>query len=426
MAVSAAARRLDWRKVARGGIVLLWVLYLIATLLVNTHTTVGNEDFVAIYDAAHAISDGINPWAAVGRYLYPPLSAILIVPLAAVATLEQSALLWFFLNAALLLLTVGLVSRHIADERLRMLWWVAPIFFTPTLQSLVHGQITIVMFALTAAAWVALQDNKPRLAGVLAVCAMWVKVYPFALVAYLIWKRDFRVLQGILAGALLLGGFQWVVVGTDHFLFYFTDILPQLAMNGWPQLAYLNSSVFGFAHRLFISTSFVQPVAESSALYTIVRLALTALIVGVTIWMSSRPIAYMRTSPRKRDLEYALVVVSSLLLTSTLWESAMLSFLLAFLLILRDAWPRRNWLAIGLCAASYLLIDSHRAIWALLHDQTLPALLLSMPFFGAMLLWGMLAVFAFRETANATTRHTTSDLSTHDSPGQLVGADNRD
>lgn len=416
--VQSFTTRFDWRTVAWGGIGLLWTLYLISTFLININTTVGNEDFVAIYDAAHAISDGVNSWAAVGRYLYPPLSAILIMPLAAVTTLEQSALFWFFLNVALLMITLALVSRHIIDERLRLVWWIAPVFFTPTLQSLVHGQITIVMLALTAATWVALQEEKPRLAGILAVCAMWVKVYPFVVVAYLIWKRDARIVQGILLGAVVLGGFQWAVVGTDYFLFYFTDILPQLAMNGWPQLAYLNSSVFGFVHRLFIPTSFVQPVVESTVLYTVVRLTLTVLVILSTIWVSSRPIAYARTSPRKRDLEYALVVVASLLLTSTLWESAMLSFLLAYAVILRDVWTRQKWI-IGLCVTSFLLIDSHRAIWALLHDQTLPALVLSMPFFGAILLWGMLAVLAFRESKHSTVNQISTD---QERAGQLASS----
>jgi hypothetical protein len=419
--VQSFTARSDWRTIAWTGIVLLWTFYLISTFLINTNTTVGNEDFVAIYDAAHAISAGINPWAAVGRYLYPPLSAILIMPFAAVTTLEQSALLWFFLNVVLLMVTLALVGRHIADERLRLVWWIAPVFFTPTLQSLVHGQITIVMFALTAGTWVALQEEKPRLAGLLAVCAMWVKVYPFVVVAYLIWKRDWRIVQGILLGAVVLGGFQWAVVGTDYFLFYFIDILPQLAMNGWPQLAYLNSSVFGFVHRLFIPTSFVQPVVESTALYTIVRLTLTGLIILATVWVSSHPIVYARTSARKRDLEYALVVAASLLLTSTLWESAMLSFLLAYAVILRDAWARRKWI-IGLCAASFLLIDSHRAIWAILHDQTLPALVLSMPFFGAILLWGMLAVLAFRETEHSSASETSTGQGIRDRAGQLASS----
>lgn len=418
----SVATRFDRRIIIWGSIALLWAFYLITAFLINTNTTVGNEDFVAIYEAAHAISDGINPWSAVRRYLYPPLSAMLIMPLAAVTTLEQSGLVWFFLNVVMLIGTIALVSRHIADERLRLLWWIAPVFFTPTLQSLVHGQITIVMFTLVAATWVALQEDKLRLAGALAVCAMWMKVYPFVVVAYLIWKRDFRILQGIVGGFLLLGGFQWAVVGTEFFLYYLTDTLPHLAMNGWPQLAYLNSSVFGFVHRLFIPTLFVQPIAENSTLYTIVRLTLTGLIILSTVWVSSRPIAYSRTSQRKRDLEYALVVVSSLLLTSTLWESAMLSFLLGYLLILRDAWARRKWNIIGLCGVSFLLIDSHRVIWTILHDQTLPALLLSMPFFGAMLLWGMLAVLAYRETKTAKVNESSIEQSTQERAGRLASS----
>jgi hypothetical protein len=71
---------------------------------------------------------------------------------------------------------------------------------------------------------------------------------------------------------------------------------------------------------------------------------------------------------------------------------------------------------------SFLLINSHRAIWAILHEQTLPALLLSMPFFGAMLLWGMLAVLAFREKAVTPTSQLTTHKSPQDKAAQLASS----
>src|SRR5262245_32614342 len=136
--------RFNRRKWVWGGIVFLWALYVIVTLLSNTYSHVGNVDFREYYTAARSIAQGVNPWLAEPRYLYPPLTAMLLLPFVN-STSEQCALLWFALNVLLLIVSVRLAEHHITDERLRMAWWVAPIFFTPTLVSLVHGQATIIM-----------------------------------------------------------------------------------------------------------------------------------------------------------------------------------------------------------------------------------------------------------------------------------------
>jgi hypothetical protein len=130
-------------------------------------------------------------------------------------------------------------------------------------------------------------------------------------------------------------------------------------------------------------------------LYTITRLGLSLLIVLPTILLASMPVAYNATPSRKRDLEFALVTLGSLLLASTLWESGMVSFLLVYFFLVPDAFRTRNWRILLACALSFVLIDSFRLLWPLARNRTLPALLLSAPFFGALLLWSLTAIQAW-------------------------------
>jgi len=381
-------------------LVIVWTAFAVVTAYFFFNTGGGAIDFEGYYHASKAIATQDSPYGLREQglsnhpYFYPPLLAIGLLPLAPLS-LAQAAAIWLVLNFALLLFTLWLVSRYIEDQKLWLLWWVAPVFFTPTLLALVHGQATVLMFALVAGMWVAMRHEKRRLAGVLLALALWVKIYPIIFIAYFFWKREWRVVASALVGAALLGLFQIIWVGWTIFSAFFTDVLFGLGLEGEPSLSNLNSSVVGFTSRLFVASPRVQPLIESAALYTISRVAISLLIVGITVLLSSRPAAYGPTPSRKRDLEFGLITLGSLLLASTLWESGMVSLLLVYLFPVRDALRPLNRRVLLVCALSFVLIDSYRLIWPLARDRTLPALLLSTPFFGAILLWAVTAIQAW-------------------------------
>src|SRR5688572_8575093 len=154
------------------------------------------EDFGAYYIAARALASGESPFdaqaaarlaAAAGvehhsPYIYPPLLALALRPLAALPY-SAAAAVWFVLSAGALLAALCLL-RPFLQLPWRIYGWVcAAVFFLPPVHhTLQHGQITHFLLLLIvsgavggagAAAWVgvaaALKVFPVTLAGVYAL-----------------------------------------------------------------------------------------------------------------------------------------------------------------------------------------------------------------------------------------------------------------
>jgi hypothetical protein len=383
-------------------VMLLWLVYLAVVLLIYTHHPNGAGDFAYYYRGAVRLNQGRDLYGdlAPNDYIGPPLLVQVIAPVAAAADLRAASLVWFAANVAALFGTLALLDRYVTGPRSRLLLWIAPVFFVPTLMSFWHGQATVILCLLTVGAWAAIKEDKPVLAGVLLAVGAWIKFYPGLLILYFLWKRAWRVVIGALAAGVLLGLVQMVGVGPQVFFGYFTDVLPGLLAEGQPHLSHSNQSVLGFALRLFADVPQVVPLAVSPALFNLTRLGLMLALLGGTLWLISRPIWLTETPRRKFDLEYALVLIDALLLGSTLWLAGMFSLLLVYVALLREA-PRRSRRRLALwCVLTFALIALHLFLGLGIlrppSENTLPGLALSTPFFGVLILWGLVAAQARR------------------------------
>ncbi len=379
---------------------LLWVVFLGATFFLYMNHPNGGGDFSYYYRGMQRLLNGTPLYEnlAAVDYVGPPLQIQLMSPLA-MLTADQAGAerLWFGINVIVLLGTLALLSRYVSQRHHRLILWTAPVFFIATYQSFLFGQVTIILFALTAGAWAAYREQRPILAGVLLAVAVWTKFYPGLLLAYFLWKREWRV---VLAGAVttfVVIGLQAAISGTDTLLYYFTHVLPELAAEGQPYLNHSNNSILGFAQKTFTEAPQVIPLLVSPALMTITRYGLLLGLGGLTLYFLSRPaIPLARTSLEKYDLEYAAVLLVALLGGSTLGLHGMLSALLPFVVLFRHRYGLTSPVRLRLKLISLmavLLINLHYflIIGYLLppSDAELSALVLSLPFFGMLLIWGL-------------------------------------
>jgi hypothetical protein len=181
-------------------------------------------------------------------------------------------------------------------------------------------------------------------------------------------------------------------------------VLPVLAAEGQPALNHSNNAVLGFAQKLFSESPQIIPLVISPALVMLTRWGLTFALVGITLYLISRPARIAQTSSEKFDLEYAAVLLVALLSGSTLGIHGMLSVLLVYVILFRSRYglslSARRWFKL-LAATSALFINLHLfIILGYLQPpsaNTLPALALSLPFFGMILLWGMTAYLLFKQ-----------------------------
>lgn len=378
---------------------LLWLFYLIFTWNAYRYGAFGGGDFAAYYGDVQSWLNGGDLYGSLARdgYIYPPLFAQALAGIVRVAGgYYPSAAIWFGINIVLLFTTLGLLARHLATQRQRLLLWLGALCFIPVFDALWVGQITILITALIVGAWAAYKAERPLVTGVLLGIAVWTKFYPALFLVYFLWKRDWRVIgaaaatTGVVVGIQLLGG-------VDLFVHYFTEVLPQLTTIGKPHHNHLNNSLLAFAQRLFSSSNpYALPLVESPLLVALTRYGITALLLGSLLWLTTRPAA-KDTLPAQFDLEYALVALTALLLGSILFIHGLVLLLLVYVLVVRSAAPSQTrrlalWLLVSALLVSLQLFVVHGYL-SPPSDKSLPALALSAPFFGIMLVW---AIAAFR------------------------------
>ncbi len=162
-----------------------------------------------------------NEW----HYSYPPLYALLLIPLADPPPEEAntgyvpypiSVALFFALNVSLLVTTAHVLARVLEENsntfreqpRFCRRWWALrlwPILFClpPAAQTSMRGQVNHIILALLIlclAGW--LRGQRLR-AGVMLAVAVCIKVIPVYLLVYPMWKRDGRTLLGCALGLFL-------------------------------------------------------------------------------------------------------------------------------------------------------------------------------------------------------------------------------
>ncbi len=362
-------RYLTW-----GSIAALWVAFIALAWFMSQNGKFGATDFDVYYRAAHLLINGELLYRGTVDmvYLYPPLLAQLLMPLASAFAAETAWAIWFSLNVALLLGVVAVLSRRSRSGR--WLWIVTPLFL-PALEALYLGQVTILLLALFSGAWLAVQRDRRFLAGMLLALAAWIKVYPAILLVYFLVKRDWRVLGGGVSAALGLGLLQFLISGAAP-LIGMIDVLFSLTNSGQSLLIAANASVYGFTSQLFEPYRNVTPLIVSPALYLISRALLTLGLLG--------GLFYASTHNDDFDRQYGLAVLTALLLSPTLFPAGMAPVLLTFSLLLRRPTKRLIWF----CTLACVVLSLY---WLYIIGYTgnppTSALLLSFGFYTLIALW---------------------------------------
>lgn len=197
---------------------------------------------------AVALAHGAPKPAAI--YTYPPLLAILLIPLT-FFSYHVALGIWTLLNliawifcAALLtawlrrVLAAGVTSFSVAHTSGDALpaslsparGVLAPRLFTlaiavflvfsyqPIEQTLVLGQVSLfILFLLVLVPFLA-ERNRPYLAGGVLALAVWIKLFPAILIIYFMLRGRWRVVGGVVAGMALLALAQVPLIGVDGVL----------------------------------------------------------------------------------------------------------------------------------------------------------------------------------------------------------------
>lgn len=241
-------------------------------------------DFHVYREGAQALLDGDNLYTRDYEvrgitlpFTYPPLAAMLFVPLTWVP-LMLGAALWTVITAALLWWCMVIVLRHslpkLADRDHRMVAsWLLPValLFEPVRETFGFGQINVLLMAFVLVDVLARRPWLPR--GVLIGLAAAIKLTPAVFILYFLVRRDWKgaaVTVGSGIGFTLLA----FVLNPTISWTYWLDTLRDTGRIGG--LAYTaNQSIQGFLFRMLPENT-VDPVWLA-----LVALALIAIVAAM-------------------------------------------------------------------------------------------------------------------------------------------------
>jgi hypothetical protein len=185
-------------------------------------------DFGTYLRAAWSVRTGGDMYTVTddrGRhYVYPPLFAILMTPLAdpphgedpkGYLPYEASVGIWYIITMALGVAGIGIFARAVEDpfrnlaagrgRRFSLRWWAlrcAPfLILLPAIgRCQVRGQVGLVIVFLLCCTAAAILKGRRFRAGLWLSAAICIKVIPAVLLAFPLWRRDWRMISGSAAG----------------------------------------------------------------------------------------------------------------------------------------------------------------------------------------------------------------------------------
>ena len=392
--VRPASRRLQvaLAGLALGG-VLGWGLFNLQFELTNFAF-----DFSAYYYGAQRVLNGqplyeparlaADPFVA--TYKYHPAFLVFVLPLAP-TSLDTAILLWRSLgvsfigaSAALMIATQPAAFRW----HLSVLAFVLGTNFAPIGQTLRLGQTDpLILFGMVAAL---LSFRRfPWLSAALWGGLGLIKIYPLFLLLPALLQRAWRWLF-LVGSMLVLGGGAALAFGWQNQLVYWRTVVPLLSeRNG----RLTNQSLYGLIVRLFYPDSIGDaPTALANPAANLLLLALTASILGVTLWL-----LYRRRTALSPWTSASLLVCTLLLIMPVSWDHYETLLLLPLLLgaahTLRE--PGRPTLLL-LAAYALLAFGAYKNLWQNTSAPTSFGLLFaSYRTLGLALLWGWWANVTF-------------------------------
>jgi alpha-1,2-mannosyltransferase len=209
VAVSMRALGQPWELAA-----FLWVPFLLYAIVMagELHLAGSLKDWEIFRAAAHAVVHGRSPFPSADvvalahgdKYVYPPITALLLAPLAFLPVLAGKAL---FVLLAIVCVLLALRLLGVRDWRC----YGIALLTAPVLDTVSLGAISSMLLLGVAVAW--RYRGRPFVAGAVTAATAVAKLFVWPLFVWLVATRRFRTAL-VAAGAavvLLVGG--WAVIG---------------------------------------------------------------------------------------------------------------------------------------------------------------------------------------------------------------------
>jgi hypothetical protein len=381
----------------------------------------GSADFSAFYSAVRMVQQGqgsrLYDIGAQGRmqsalypkvttrsgtliYDHPPFEALLYLPLAYVSY-QAAYIIWDILNILLLLLTMALLWRYMAQ--LKTLWAPLPILvflgFFPVFVDLLQAQDSILLLLVFTLVFINLKEGQDLRAGFFLALTLFKFQYtlPF-MVPFLLWRRwkvvgGFAISSGILfLLSLPVAGFR----GTLSYVTFLSSLVKGLS-------SHHVQSALGILSNTMPNIRGAVEMMVPSLLPQSLQKPIIVLFSGLAVlWLARRWPMGRSLSEKNFDLGFSLAVVTSVLVSYHLQLHDLSLLLIPFILVLSrllkgEIFTRRR----GLVVCGVITLFYLSPFYLLLIQHGLMYLLFwpILAFF-LMLSWELVSPISERESAS--------------------------
>ena len=299
------------------------------------------DDFQDYLFAAQQIRNGADPsagfvrnhvawdWSLSSGYLYPPLFATFLLPLTSLSN-DLAVRVWLLLMQAAVFASLVIIYRTIGrPSRTELLALTALLLtFFPLANSAAAGTMNATLLLLLTGAWACWLRRRDLSSGLLVGIAAVFKLFPLALVPYLAWRRQWRILIALTLTLFAGVGIGFLVTTPSHNIYYFGEMLPHLsAGTGFRE----NQSIAGFTARLCNSSTSTAGGGAGWCGRVLDWPAVAALLLLVL---------YASRRSARTGLEFALAVCALPLISSVTWSFHLVVLLLPITLLIRQVFLR--------------------------------------------------------------------------------------
>lgn len=368
---------------SRSGRLLLFGVFItllaLMTIKLVKRADEGREDLSIYHRAAQKLIAGESPYRP-GRmtYIYPPLFATLLRPIAGLSP-RWFAVVWAFFLGGCWIGSIWLVRYLLSRSNVPL------SFFVDVLPSIIvfrwiwscwgRGQLAVLLLALMLAALVFDRHRRFWLAGLMLAIGGGIKVFP--LFAGLIFLRRGR-LTGVVAIGMSLVVLQLLTIaqlGLDGYVHAVRDGFIAVAV---PEI---HSQQLYWDNRAPVASLLRWLSIESRAAHSIGFLIWTALCASLAVWLRPPP------GDERENAWLAFVVTCAMAMPPVIWPHyfAILVFPFAVVLDQVERDPSRPLIGTGPLVLSAVLLNANLPV---LTDTLGLKILEDLPNLGLMIFWG--------------------------------------
>lgn len=347
-------------------------------------------DLSVYYHSSNELMSGISPYYAGTHYIYPPLFAWLIGPLANLSPVGY-AIGWGLVLGACWIVSLVLVRRLVGESG--WLTDVVPslILFRAIWNGWGHGQVSLLMSAMLLAFLVLERERKLVAATFWLAFAGALKIFPFFL------------------GVILLSPANWIYVPVLGVWTVLLTVLPAVTVGFHELYGMIVDGFFGYGmarinneHHLTVNHAPVPHLFQLLGIHSQSLLKLTSLglLLGVTATLL---LVKRNRDDRARDNLYlSFALTSCMMVCPHVWLHYFTLFLLPFaaaMVEIRDRWPsvEAKVLAFGLVVAGVAFNTGSKMFFSTETSAWVDAI--GVPSLGLLTLWAVLGFALLRPRA---------------------------